>query len=255
MRTHYDRTNEIRKVRQLEQRFEGGFRFGELGFMQPDVRQQLHDEAHASLYDDPVGNLDTLDLIDVFYLRHRLRRWSGTEQETDTSNRLLPLYTLSGLRAAFAVGSVARRSEWLPRLLMRRAEPELEHWEFVNGEWPEVTGPVERGVLPSEPLPPPPPEPPATNATKPPLTVNQLRHQQSLDEKRTFFEMVLDDADNPVYDVLDRGRVLDAKLGLDDLYLPVRQRFFGAVTAAAWLGRWDEPVDERDGRHAAGAAH
>ena len=52
-------------------------------------------------------------------------------------------------------------------------------------------------------------------------------------------EQLVADPANPVFDVIDRKRTLDAMSRIETLDPQDRIRLFGAVTAAMWLGAGD----------------
>ena len=67
------------------------------------------------------GGCTPPDLLDAFYIRGRLRRWFGAADEIGEAFRVIPLYSLRGAQAAFALGPIKRRDELLHFEIMRRA--------------------------------------------------------------------------------------------------------------------------------------
>ena len=204
-----------------------------------------------------MGDSRPQDLIDAFFLRHRLRRWTGTEDEIDLSNRVFPLYSLVGLRAAFVIGAAKRRAEFLHYHVMRTSCPSLVDLTFAGAGWPEevlVDGGHGLTDPPAVPIPAAVLQDAVTTRARPrrramkrraaptPLTANQLHHQRSLSKHRPVLEAhLVDDPANPVFDVIDRKRTLSAMNGIEELDLQDRIRLFGAATAAIWLRDRDAP--------------
>ncbi len=82
------------------------------------------------------GGCTNEDLLDAFYLRARMRRWFGAGEELGQGFRFFPLYSLLGVRAAFALGPIRRRAEILHFEVMRSACDELARCPFANATWP-----------------------------------------------------------------------------------------------------------------------
>jgi hypothetical protein len=241
MSTHFAGTWDVRSRASLERCFSTRWGFGSRGLLRPELHAALMQEARESLYDDPVGGASPLDLIDVFFLRHRLRRWTGTIAESDLSNSTFPLYTLTGLRAAFAIGGPLRRSEYLHRRVMLATCPELVDWRFAGAGWPKpvtqrkrIRAAISREVKRRS---------SGTGAfrRKPtadePTTATQRYRRATLGESHRVLDGALADPSNPVFDLLDRERTLAALTCLERLDLRDKHRLFGAATAAMWLGR------------------
>ena len=150
MGTHFPQTSNVTTWEELARRFSTAWRFGRPGLLRTPVQEALEREARHSLFDDPVGDSRPQDLIDAFFLRHRLRRWTGTEDEIDLSNRVFPLYSLVGLRAAFVIGAAKRRAEFLHYHVMRTSCPSLVDLTFA-GDGLARGGPRRRGPWPDRP--------------------------------------------------------------------------------------------------------
>jgi hypothetical protein len=246
LRTFYKQTANIRTYEGLEERFRIGWRFGSTGLLREDVKARLEEEARQWLFDDPTGDATPLELIDVFYIRHRLRRWMGTGEEVDRSNRVFPLYSLPGIRAAFAIGDARRRDEFLHNELMRVTAPELADWR-VGQPVPSVSAVAEGPVVPTSGAAPPPApggEQRATRAEQPDANLTAHQRYESLttgDKKRLLEEVLTGGPANPVFDIVDRERTLAAVAHMEELNLGDRVRLFGALTAAIWLGDSETP--------------
>ena len=245
MSTHYPHTGDVLTIPQLEHRFQYGWRLGEVGLMRADVHAELQRLAFDDLLDDPTGRASPRDLIDVFFLRNRLRRWTGTEHEVDATNRVFPLYSLVGVRAGFAIGAARRREMFLHRRVVESISPELAAWRFAGPGWPETmpedgAPPARRRRRAGHAL----GAVPARRAAAAPgeneVTANQDHNRRTLDATRHLLdEQLRDDPDHRVFDVIDRVRTLEALDQLERLDLQDRIRLFGAATAAMWLGTRD----------------
>jgi hypothetical protein len=66
---------------------------------------------------------------------------------------------------------------------------------------------------------------------------------QDHDVMRRF---LVEDPENPVFEVLDRPAVIDAVDRFGDLSEPAKLQLYGALTAAIWLG--EHEIDPAPGR-------
>ncbi len=248
MRTNYPRTGNLTSRRHLARRYRTGWRFGSLGLLQRDVVAQLESVALASMFDDPTGRMTAVDLIDVWYIRNRMRRLFGTAQEM-LPGRIYPLYSLTTTRIAFAIGPKRRRVESLHRGIIKAACPELYSWDFAGSGWSDAVATDSvwrqrmRGALPrsfrdavrgrraSQ--------PPSGEAVRTAAaTANQQYQNQSRRQKMQLFEEVLlDDPANPIFDIVDRVRVRNALEHVEELDLRSLIELWGVATGAIWLGR------------------
>jgi hypothetical protein len=68
------------------------------------------------------------------------------------------------------------------------------------------------------------------------VTANQQHQARVLtDSTRLLTSCLRDDAGNPVFELIDRKRTLDALTNIDSLDKQGRVRLYGAATAALWL--------------------
>jgi hypothetical protein len=196
----------------------------------PEVGRALTDVLDAELIEriDAAGSAPH-DHLDSFYIRNRLRRWLGTMEEIGESGRIFPLYSLTGVRAAFAMGSDARRAEQLHFSIIRKACPELARLPLANRAWSEA-------VLLK-----------ASNGHEyrtAPITYSgpaavQWQAQRLEDNGDIVRGYLLDEPSSPLFDIVDR-RALAALLETGPPWNPQQARqIFGALTSAVWLGRHD----------------
>ena len=133
--------------------------FGSAGILRPEVLAHYRDEIHRLLF---VGCLETdspQDVLDTFFIR-RVRRWFGTAREIDPESRVFPLYSITGIRLAFAIGAENRHAEWIHYQLMRQACDPLVDIPFADGGWSAgADGGLVRSRRHREPAPAPPRRP------------------------------------------------------------------------------------------------
>lgn len=116
----------------------GGFGADPARILTPEARRHHQDRLIAAI--DAVWPADgsPQDAIDGFYLSQRLRRWFSALHEHDGRNRTFPLYTMSGVRTAYAIGHRRRHDAVLIFRLMTAAHPELAKLPFAGAGsgWP-----------------------------------------------------------------------------------------------------------------------
>ena len=202
------------------------------------------------------------DAIDGFYFAGRLRRWFAPQADTGMSDRVYPLYSLFGTRAAFALGGEARRDEVLHLELMRAACPELAEMPFAGPPWPEpavrrLPG-ADRYPPPSAPPPEPVPAPAAlfrrrrhrrepvrtsrseVRTATPPLTVNQEVQRSIMSTQVEVLRAHVDiGADHPLFDFIDSAALHHALDHFGELNVNAKRSVHGAATAAMWLSGCD----------------
>jgi hypothetical protein len=196
----------------------------------PEVRRVLTGVLEAELIERiDAGGSTPHDHLDSFYISNRLRRWLGTMEEIGESGRVFPLYSLTGVRAAFAMGSDARRAEELHFSVMRKACPELARLPLANRAWSEA-------VLLK-----------ASNGDEcrtAPITYSgpaavQWQAQRLEDNGGMVRGYLLDEPSSPLFDIIDR-KALATLLESGPPWKPQQARqIFGALTSAVWLGCHD----------------
>ena len=174
-----------------------------------------------------------LDLIDVYYLKNRLRRWFQYRRGDRLLEPMVPLYSMVGVRAAFAIGPAMRRSDYIPFEVMRACSADLAKMAFSSGRWAEdllrdlPDAQDFRATIP----------PPASSTPDPQAALRRQWQSQRLEQNRQVFERILGaPPDHPAFEILDRKVALEALQRVEELSLHARIRFYGAVTAAIWLG-------------------
>lgn len=254
LRTNYPRTGGLGSMADLD-RFTrtGGFRFDAAGLLRRSAREHFSSvvsSAHAQMR-PPGGTVQ--DSVDGYYQSTRVRTWFGAVHELDNRNRLFPLYNLPAVRAAFAIGSRARRLEALPFELIRGTCPELLTFPFASSGWPRslVAGEPDADRYPTAPDP-------------QPWTAPSWRHQRAVRRSLTAWrsaprsrseERSLEDVDQKIpvlrefldlgpshelYRYLDHDATMWAVANLGELHSSARRSLHDAVTAAMWLSGAEE---------------
>jgi hypothetical protein len=139
LRTIHARTAPLRTMDDVARYVRlGGFGTDPAGILTPDARRHLQDVVIGSIAEVAADDGSVQDAIDGFYLSSRLRRWFSTIHEHENRNRTFPLYSLTAIRTAFALGHVRRHAQVLPFELMRAAHPDLARIPFAGDGWPEL---------------------------------------------------------------------------------------------------------------------
>jgi hypothetical protein len=139
LRTNYHNSTRIRSKRHAA-RFPDGLELGAAGILYREAVARYRAEVHDLLFDGVSDADSPQDIIDTFYLRQRLRRWVGGTQEINSENRAFPLYSITGLRLAFAIGAENRHAEWIHHRIIRDACEPLHHVPFAGDRWPPGAG-------------------------------------------------------------------------------------------------------------------
>ena len=239
----------------------GGMKCGQAGILRREALEHYDRTIVGELLDGVHEGEQPRDVVDAFYVRQRMRRWFGGGLELDAPNRVFPLYSDVGLRAAFAIGPQARHAEWLHYELIRAACAPLLEVPLDQGAWDPSLREHAPGTVPERPPPPGetrPARPPvplvppgARPADGPPPTAGPPRVRTVQRERRAELAAIdteimrrhlLDDPANPVFEVLDRARVATAIGRFDELPDTAKIQLYGALTAAMWLGRAELPA-------------
>ena len=204
-----------------------------LALLHPDVRAEYERTLRAEVTERlDSGGCTPEDFLDAFYIRSRLRRWFGTMEEIGEAFRVIPLYSLRGAQAAFALGPVRRRDEVLHFEIMRRACDRLSKMPFANASWT-------KGAVAALPDPDEYRRPPqkATSEASVEWQASRLETHRDVVE-----EYLLEEPSNPVFEVISRDvvqKVLAGPTVTDSVGL---RGLFGALTAAVWLGHHETRV-------------
>jgi hypothetical protein len=229
LRTNYPAYRDIRDARHALRAFGAGMHFDTLKLLKPEWRMKYDRWAADAFLALPWDVDEPVDLIDVFYLRQRLRRWLGPQQELNFSNLVLPLYSVTGIRAAFAIGASKRRAEFIPLELMRRYGADLLELPLASGSWGSEWAA----------------RPPRDPSTEPPSRAPDQRdagtrawQAQVLHRNREVLRNLLpSEPQHPALALFDRAAMASAIDRVGSLTLHERIQLYGAITATIWLGR------------------
>lgn len=271
LRTAYGRSAGLRSMADLERYVRcGALGRDGAGLLRADVRHHHDDLVVRQLARLRPDGGTPQDAADGLYQQARLRRWFGSGQELDRRNRVFPLYSMPAIRAAFAIGSTARRAEVLHLGVMLACRPELARLPFAGPAWPEEAL-AHLGLGPDAGIPTAPPTPPwSPEAAGPPATGGRRRRlarrrparrgsasaatvavdasrMDDYDAKRAVLRSLLDQGrGHVVFDLLDRRaalRAVDDAAGRDFM---ARRAVHDAVTAAMWLGGEERPIPRHE---------
>jgi hypothetical protein len=146
--------------------------------------------------------------------------------ELDDEIRLLPLYSIVAIQAAFALGGPARQTHRLHFEIMRKTSEALTSHPFAGQGWAEELLPDTRTNASV-----------ARHPNAEPLVA--WRHRQGFREQSEALQEVLSDSSNPAWEFIDREKALTAVVAVDSIGRRSRRELYGAVTAALWLGDVD----------------
>jgi hypothetical protein len=248
LRTNHRAFTDVRSKGQLARRFPRLLRLGGAGIVRPEIQTEYRREIHRLLFEQCLETDCPPDVVDAYYIRNRLRRWFGTEQELDLQRRVFPLYSITAVRLAFTIGAQNRHREWMHYHLMKEACAPLVDMPFAGGGWPDgASAPPEpttecSGAAPSAP---PRLTLPSVLSLKgrglrrrtPKRTVSgdHLADREAVDLAimRRFLQ---EDPSNPVFEIIDPVATRQALDRYPSLVQAHKRQLFGALTAAIWLG-------------------
>jgi hypothetical protein len=209
---------------ELMRLYESGHTFGRLGLVRPEVTDELHGLTLEALLDYPATECEPIDLLDSFHLKHRVRfSRVGPLEELNDHLRVLPLYSIDAIRAAFALGGTARQKELLHFEIIRRCCPALVDQPFAGPGWADSL--TQRRAPPPDTV---------TAVSKAESLMSRLQ-KAGFGDRKAMFQEVLLDRTNPAWDVIDPSKALDALERFAELSRAERRELFGAVTAGLWL--------------------
>lgn len=253
LRTNHPATNRVDTPERLH-RFLASGRLGynSAGLFTDDAAEHLGGVVEAEMLSLLPNDGDVRDAVDGFYQRGRLRRLEGLKLEIGSRNRVFPLYDLHVVRAAFSIGSEARRREELHFRLIEACVPELIRLPFAGKGWPPalvaehpearlIGSPADRSS-PSAPsiekaAQAPPRQPPVATAA-------DINRMKDIDAKRHVLRSLLDlPPRHRVWDLYDRRRTLDALDKIESLPRRGRAEVHHAATVATWLDHGEQWSD------------
>ncbi len=255
LRTAYERSSSLASKADAAY-FPENMKFGTAAIFQPAVLDHYRREMHRVLFEGSLATDDAQDVVDAFFVRQRLRRWLGTAQELDSQRRAFPLYSITAIRLAFAIGSENRRSEWLHFQLMQRSGETLARIGFADSAW--AAG-ADVDLVPTrqhdERAPSLPRRLTRLGAPRsyrarllrmarrsPTPRVSERTAARDLRADATELDLalmrryLLEDPSGRLFEIFDRGALqnsLDRFAGLSDAH---KLQLYGALTAALWLG-------------------
>ena len=208
------------------------------------------------------------DLFDAYYVQHRLRRWLGSRPQR-FADEFFPLYYPPGVEMAFRMGWRARASGRFHNTIIERAgrwlceplyykpggfykpeevpEARRKSWrKRVAGRFRDtIAGGIRRlNYEPSGFY-----EPAVKKwlddafSNRRPLSTrtNSVPPDQSVTPRqRAYRELIAARDDNPIFEIVNRDRLIAAVDALQNLAGPAAREVHGAMTGVIWLGRLEE---------------
>jgi hypothetical protein len=251
LRTNYHHSTKLRSKEQAA-RFPDQVGFGGSGILCGDAAAWYRTRVHELLFEGAQRGDSPQDIIDSFYLRHRLRRWLGPTQEVDAQNRVFPLYSITGIRLGFAIGAENRHAEWIHYRLMRSACEPLVYAPFGAGGWPPgADGELASPSRYDDPIPEQPPRRRPRDLAHDrlagfarrvmqPAPVRHVAREFRAKVRATDVEimrrLLRHDTANPAFEIIDATAAQRALDRFDVLPEMHRLQLFGALSAVIWLG-------------------
>ena len=259
LRTNYAATLRFRSKEQAS-RFPDDLRPGSVDIVDPEAKARYRAELHELLFEGASADDSPQDVVDTFYLRQRLRHWLGPTLEVDTQNRAFPLYSITAMRLAFAIGAENRHAEWIHYQLTRTACKQLVHVPFTSGDWPSRAGAdLVTPARYADPAPPGPPQPRPSDRVhqrlaslrrqvgpnprpKIRIALQEYRAKERSTDVEIMRKLFRHDPSNPAFELIDATAVSWALDHFDKLSEGERTQVFGALTAVIWLGGHEVPL-------------
>jgi hypothetical protein len=240
LRTNYHGSTKLRSKHEAAG-FPDNIKFGAAAILHRHAFARYRAEVHELLFETATEDDSPQDVIDSFYLRHRLRRWLGPTQEIDSQDRVFPLYSMTAMRLAFAIGAENRHAEWIHHRVMSAAFEPLVHAPFATSGWPPGAGDLVRPACHGDPVPAAPSRPPPDNLVHAPRpAIRNVRREHRAKVRNTDLEimrrMLRHDSANPAFELIDATAAQRALDRFETLPESQRLQLYGALSAVIWLG-------------------
>jgi hypothetical protein len=258
LRTNYHHSTQLGSKEQVA-RFPDHLKLGAASILHPDAMARYRAKMHELLFQGAIDEDSPQDIIDSFYLRTRLRRWLGPTQEIDSQDRAFPLYSITAIRLAFAIGAQNRHAEWIHYRLMQGACEPLLHVPFATGGWPPgADGGLRPRLEYDDPIPVAPrrarprhlmhdtiatlgrrlaPRSPAVRSV-----AREYRAQVRSRDAEIMRRMFRHDAANPAFELIDANAAQRAVDHFDTIPENQRLQLYGALSTIIWLGGHEVPL-------------
>jgi asparagine synthetase B (glutamine-hydrolysing) len=222
LRTNYPKMAGLTSAEDAEAAF-ARYRFGRYHYVRDDVLHDLQQRSRR-LFRAPLDSgAAPEDLFDIFYVKHRLRRWIGDKPDR-FAGYVFPLYSPAAVRLAMAEGWERRAQGAFHEEVARRAQLSIDDISFEQGtRWRDAGRAAEAPAQERDGRGP---------APRPAFT----RDDVIAVRKRTIHEAIASDPANPAFELVDR----DAMVADTDDYASLDRRrqieLHQALTVVLWLG-------------------
>ncbi|MDE0511815.1 MAG: hypothetical protein OXI88_08535 [Gammaproteobacteria bacterium] len=243
---------------------------GKAGILQRDAYTAALTDSVRSLLEPAEQMARPEDLFDAYSIQHRVRRWLSARPER-LADKFLPLYHPPATEIAFQMDWRERVAGRIHNTIIERAGrllseppyykpgglykpatislPAQEGQNKRNAGNPDASGNgCQRGLdgktldkLISRHV-----ENAFNDSKKPAATVEcRTTDPNTVKRQEAYRELIAARDDNPVFDLVDRDRLIDAVNRLPTLNPYVALQVHGAMTGVIWLGRLEEYQGER----------
>ena len=243
---------------------------GKAGILQRDAYTTALSDSVRSLLEPAEQMARPEDLFDAYSIQHRVRRWLSERPER-LADKFLPLYHPPATELAFQMHWPDRVAGRIHDTIIERAGRLLSEPPYYkpgglykptttslsarkgrnkrNAGNPDASSNgYQRGLdgktldkLISRHV-----ENAFNNSRKPAATVERhATDPNTVKRQAAYRELIAARDDNPVFDLVDRDRLIDAVNRLPALNLHVALQVHGAMTGVIWLGRLEEYQGDR----------
>ena len=260
-RTHWPNGSDYRDLQSVVTAYASRL-LGKAGILQRDAYTAAFTDGIKCLLEPADQVAVPVDLLDAYSLRHKVRRWLGARPEC-LADEFLPLYHPPATELGFQMDWRDRTAGRIHNTIIERAGRSLSEPPYYKPDClykPATTSaPAREGQnkrtagnpdassngyqlgldektldkLISQHV-----ENAFNNSKKPAATVESRATDPTLVKRQEAYqELIAARDDNPVFDLLDRDRLIDAVNRLPALDPNIALQVHGAMTGVIWLGR------------------
>lgn len=263
-RTHWPNSSDYQDLQSVVTAYVSGL-LGKAGILQRDAYTAALTDGIKCLLEPADQVAVPVDLLDAYSLRHKVRRWLGARPEC-LADEFLPLYHPPATELGFQMDWRDRTAGRIHNTIIERAGRSLSEAPYykpgglykpattslpapegqnkrIAGNHDDSTHGYQHSLdektlekLISRHV-----ENVFNNSEKPAATVESRSTDPTLIKRQAAYrELIAARDDNPVFDLVDRDRFIDAVNRLPTLNPYVALQVHGAMTGVIWLGRLEE---------------
>ena len=272
-RTHWPNSSDYQDLQSVVAAYVSGL-LGKAGILQRDAYAAALTDGIKCLLEPTEQVAKPVDLLDAYSLRHKVRRWLGARPEC-LADEFLPLYHPPATELGFQMDWRERFAGRIHNTIIERAgrllseppyykpgglyRPSTTSLPAPEGQNKRTAGKRDdsaHGLQHSldektlEKLISTHVENAFNNSEKPAATVERRATAPTLTRRQEAYrELIAARDDNPVFDLVDRDRLIDAVNRLPALNPYIALQVHGAMTGVIWLGRLEEEYQGKRGRN------